>query len=192
MAEPLPVVREAAVTRSRAPVYLPRAFRRAYQGFFLLFFFASLALMTDEGIRRFPVRFPLELDPLSALSILASSWLLPSGLAVALVIVALTLVFGRAFCGWICPLGTLHQPPPGCRRGSGAARTTGQPLASHFRLKYLLLVALLVAALAGTLLHRPPRPGLARHPLVRLRPCPRSRRWPRPRASGRAPSAAPG
>ena len=65
--------------------------------------------MTDEGIRRFPVRFLLELDPLSALSVLASSWLLPAGLAVALVIVALTVVFGRAFCGWVCPVGTLHH-----------------------------------------------------------------------------------
>ena len=81
-----------------------------YQGFFLLFFLASLALMTDEGIRRFPVRLLLELDPLSALAVLASSWLLPAGLAVALVVVALTVLFGRAFCGWVCP--RRHAAPP--------------------------------------------------------------------------------
>ena len=65
--------------------------------------------MTDEGIRRFPVRFLLELDPLSALAVLASSWVLPAGLAIALVVVALTVLFGRAFCGWVCPVGTLHH-----------------------------------------------------------------------------------
>ena len=27
----------------------------------------------------------------------------------ALVIVAITFVFGRVFCNWICPYGTLHQ-----------------------------------------------------------------------------------
>ncbi len=83
------------------PVYLPRLIRRLYQGFFLAFFFAGLALMTDEGIRRFPVRFLLQLDPLSALAVLASSWLLPSGLLVFLLLVLLTVLFGRLFCGWI-------------------------------------------------------------------------------------------
>jgi MauM/NapG family ferredoxin protein len=133
-------------------VYLPRAFRRAYQGFFLAFFFASLALMTDEGIRRFPVRFLLELNPLAALSVVASSWLLPAGLAIALVVVALTVVFGRAFCGWVCPLGTLSHAASWLsrrlRRGPYHHVNRWRP---QFRIKYLLLVALLVASLAGTL-----------------------------------------
>ena len=122
-------------------VYVPRLFRRVYQGYFLLFFFAALALMTDEGIRRFPTRLLLQLDPLAALAVLGSSWLLPTGLAVALVIVALTLVFGRAFCGWICPVGTLHQlaswSTRKLRRGGYQKVNRWRP---HFRLKYLLLV----------------------------------------------------
>jgi MauM/NapG family ferredoxin protein len=152
MARALPLAREAALARPGRSVYLPRAFRRAYQGFFLLFFLASLALMTDEGIVRFPVRLLLELDPLSALSVLASSWLLPAGLATALVTVALTVLFGRAFCGWVCPLGTLHHlaswTTRGLRLGPPHVANRWRP---QFRIKYLLLVALLVAALAGTL-----------------------------------------
>jgi MauM/NapG family ferredoxin protein len=123
-----------------------------YQGFFLLFFLSSLALMTDEGIRRFPVRLPLELNPLAALAVLASSWLLPAGLAIALATVAVTVLFGRAFCGWICPLGTLHHAASWLtrrlRRGAHHQVNRWRP---HFRLKYLLLAGLLVAALAGTL-----------------------------------------
>jgi MauM/NapG family ferredoxin protein len=152
MARPLPVVGKAAAPRAKPPTYLPRVVRRFYQGFFLLLFLASLFLMTEEGIRRFPVRLVLELDPLSALAVLASSWVLPAGLAVALVVVALTVLFGRAFCGWICPLGTLHHLASWAtrrlRRGPPHLANRFRP---QFRLKYLLLVGLLAAALAGTL-----------------------------------------
>ena len=30
------------------------------------------------------------------------------GLLLALVVLGLTLLLGRVFCGWICPLGTIH------------------------------------------------------------------------------------
>ncbi len=130
---------------------LARAFRRVYQGYFLLLFLAALLLMSDEGLRRVPVRLLLQLDPLSAASVLASSWLLPAGLAAALAVVAVTVLFGRAFCGWICPLGTLHQLAAWLtrrlRRGPYQKTNGWRP---HFRLKYLLLLALGLAALAGT------------------------------------------
>ncbi|HXK08409.1 MAG TPA: 4Fe-4S binding protein [Vicinamibacteria bacterium] len=152
MAEALPVAREAVATRRKEPVYLPRVFRRVYQGFFLVFFLATLALMGEEGIRRFPVKLLLQLDPLSAIAVLASSWVLPAGLAVAFAVVALSVIFGRAFCGWICPVGTLHHVASWLtrrlRRGPHQHVNRWRP---HFRLKYLLLVALAVAAVAGTL-----------------------------------------
>jgi MauM/NapG family ferredoxin protein len=136
-----------------APVYLPRVVRRVYQGYFLVFFFLALALMTDEGIHRFPVRFLLQLDPMTALGTLASSFLLPAGLVIALALVALSLVFGRVFCGWICPVGTLHQIASWLtrrlRRGRFEEVNRWRP---HFRLKYLVLVALFLAALSGSLL----------------------------------------
>ncbi len=151
---PLPIVTpegESPRGKRRHPVYLPRIFRRIYQGFFLLFFFSGLALMTEEGIRRFPVRLLLRLDPLSALAVLGSSWLLPGALLAALVIVGLTLVFGRVFCGWICPVGTLHQVVSWAtrrlRRGGYHKVNRWRP---HFRLKYLLLLVLGIAALGGT------------------------------------------
>ncbi len=160
---------DTAAEPPAARSYVPRLFRRVYQGYFLLFFFAALALMTDEGIRRFPTRLLLQLDPLSAVAVLGSSWLLPTGLAVALVIVALTLVFGRAFCGWICPVGTLHQLASWLtrqlRRGGYQKVNRWRP---HFRLKYLLLVALADRGARRHRGRRSPRPALARHALVRL------------------------
>jgi len=133
--------------------YAPRIVRILYQGFFLLVFLLALWGMTDEGIRRFPVRWIFHLDPLSAVGILLSSWILPAGLAWALAVVALTILLGRAFCGWICPVGTLHHLASWAtrriRRDPPIEANRWRP---HFRLKYLLLIAALVAAAAGSLL----------------------------------------
>lgn len=150
----MPALELATATRREQarPAYLPRAFRWIYQAYFLVFFLASLALMTDEGIRRFPVRFVLHLDPLSALAMLASSFLVPSALLLSLAVVLLTVVFGRAFCGWICPVGTLHHLASWAtrrlRRGAYHEVNRWRP---HFRLKYLILVGLVLIALSGSL-----------------------------------------
>ncbi len=139
--------------RHERSAYAPRAARAIYQGFFLVVFLLGLWAMTDEGIRRFPVRWIFHLDVLSAAGMLASSWILPAGLLWALVVVALTVLLGRAFCGWVCPVGTLHHiaswATRKARRGPPIVANRWRP---HFRLKYLLLIAALVAAAAGSLL----------------------------------------
>jgi hypothetical protein len=123
-----------------------------YQAFFLVLFLASLVLMTDAGIRRLPVRWLFHLDPLAALSVLMSSWVLPATFLWALVIVALTVVFGRAFCGWICPVGTLHHLVSwATRRWRRGPADHVNRWRSHFLTKYLLLVAVLAVALMGSL-----------------------------------------
>lgn len=144
----------APAARSVArPFYLPQWFRRVYQVYFLVFFFAALALMTDMGLRVFPTRLLFHVNPLTAVSTLAASWLLPASLLLSLIVVALTLLFGRAFCGWICPVGALNQfasyVTRRLRRGPPQVVNRWRP---HFRLKYLLLVGLLAAALSGTML----------------------------------------
>ena len=131
--------------------YGPRIFRIAYQIFFLLLFVATLVLMTDEGIRRFPVRWLFHLDPLSALGVLLSSWVLPVAFLWSLALVGLTLLFGRVFCGWLCPVGTLHHLVSWItrrlRKGKPERVNRWRP---HYRIKYALLVALLVVAAAGS------------------------------------------
>jgi MauM/NapG family ferredoxin protein len=138
---------------SKRVAYAPKIVRIAYQGFFLLVFLLALWAMTDEGIRRFPVRWIFHLDPLTSVGMLLSSWILPAGLLWGLVIVCLTVLLGRAFCGWVCPVGTLHHLAAWAtrrlRRGPAIQSNRFRP---HFRLKYLLLIAALVAAAAGSLL----------------------------------------
>ncbi len=93
------------------------------------------------------VNLPMRLDPLAMLAqTLASRRFLASS-ALALVTVALTLVLGRVWCSWLCPLGTLLDWMP-LRRLRGRR----QPPPDSWRAaKYGLLLTLLSAALLTNL-----------------------------------------
>jgi polyferredoxin len=92
--------------------------RVAQVTFFFLFMYllaqtafrGTFAATSDEPVRLpLPVEGFLLADPFVAAMTLLSTHTVYRGLAWSLIIVALTLVFGRVFCGWICPFGTLHH-----------------------------------------------------------------------------------
>jgi len=85
--------------------------------FFLLFVFLLLktefrgSLHAAEADVRipYPVRLFFQIDPLVALENALSSRALYHGLLWCLVLLIPTLFLGRFFCGWICPLGSVHH-----------------------------------------------------------------------------------
>ena len=137
--------------------------RRVSQvGFFALFFYFLVQTAfrgTFSAQSGTPVRMPLPVeafllaDPFVAAMTLLSTHAVYRGLAWSLAIVALTLVFGRVFCGWICPFGTLHHffawifPS---RYGKGSSRVEANKTHGWQAVKYYLMWGFLAAALAGS------------------------------------------
>ena len=76
--------------------------------FFALFIFAVWATWTSR-LGGYPVSALLELDPLVMLSTFLATGFIYKLLGWGLIIIAITFLFGRVFCNWICPYGTLHQ-----------------------------------------------------------------------------------
>jgi MauM/NapG family ferredoxin protein len=62
-----------------------------------------------EDYIRLPVDGFFHFDPLISLATFLASrtWFAP--MAVGLLTIILTIVLGRVFCGWFCPMGTVHQ-----------------------------------------------------------------------------------
>jgi MauM/NapG family ferredoxin protein len=78
--------------------------------FFGLFLYLLLgAHYTGEDYIGSSVQRFFHFDPLLALVTIVSARLVYAYFAFALVTVAATLLFGRVFCGWVCPLGAVHQ-----------------------------------------------------------------------------------
>ncbi|MEM7245407.1 MAG: 4Fe-4S dicluster domain-containing protein [Acidobacteriota bacterium] len=76
--------------------------------FFSAFLFFCWATWTTR-MEGYPVSRILEFDPLVMISTMLSTGYVYRYLGWGLLVIALTLLFGRVFCNWICPYGTLHQ-----------------------------------------------------------------------------------
>ncbi len=123
--------------------------------FFALFGWLCLAATVGPSWwqwRGWPIAWFLQLDPLVALGTVLTTHSLHPSLAWALVTIGLTILFGRVFCGFVCPLGALHQFVGWLGRLGHWPRD--KMAANIYRpaqaIKYYLLLALLAAA-AGNL-----------------------------------------
>lgn len=111
----------------------------------------SLVFSSDPDLRlSHPVTFFFQLDPLIWLSSLLSGHRLIHGFWWALGLLLATLFLGRIFCGFICPLGTIHHIISWVKPSLKGNRMieANQKTPGH-RIKYLLLIMLLVGAVMG-------------------------------------------
>jgi len=87
--------------------------RRISQVFFFTLFlwFCIVSTIGEEfwQIRAWPVNLFLQLDPLVAIGTILTTHTLYWPLLWALATVVLTIIFGRFFCSWVCPFGSIHH-----------------------------------------------------------------------------------
>ena len=100
----------------------------------------------------YPVGLFFQLDPLVAISNALASHALYRGLLWCLLILIPTMFIGRFFCGWICPLGSIHHFFSSLK----SERKRGKQLLESNRYKrwqttkYYILAATFMASLLGT------------------------------------------
>ena len=100
------------MTRERSKKYrLVRAGRVLVQAaFFGLFLYLLLVShYTGEDYIKKPVDAFFHFDPLIALVATIAGRVLLADVLLGAITLVLTLVLGRVVCGWICPLGSVHQ-----------------------------------------------------------------------------------
>lgn len=127
--------------RKSAPNWI--SIRKGVQAVSLLFFIAAVVLVRKGQDLEWLIKLPVHLDPLLVISSTIASRKLITGTFITMLMLLLTLVLGRFWCGWLCPLGTtldifrlrkkeVHRIPGKLRNG-----------------KYITLAVILVGAFFG-------------------------------------------
>lgn len=109
-------------------------------GFLLLF-----VLTRTQRVEIFWSNIFFYLDPLLAVSSLLAGKVIIVGFSASIFIILITIIFGRAWCGWICPMGTIIDLIKPRRNAS----VKGQSLSRMRIVKYLLLFVIIFSALFG-------------------------------------------
>ncbi len=140
--------------------------RRISQGLFLLLFLFLMVetrlpqtitldytIASDEqrDIRLdYPATFFFQIDPLTSISSLASGHVWIKGFAWGIGLLTATFFFGRFFCGFICPFGTIHHMVSTVKPAlKGRRMMEANEKKSSRRFKYFLLFTFIVASLFG-------------------------------------------
>ncbi len=124
-----------------------RNFRRFSQIFFLALFVFLLIKASYPLEEAYPVDLFPRLSPVLGLSASAASRSIATAFWPALIVFALTVVLGRAFCGWVCPMGTTLDVTDRLFSRKKNVITDKKP--AHRTWKFALLGVVLVAAAFG-------------------------------------------
>jgi len=102
----------------------------------------------QSGLANDTLNLPMRLDPLGMLANALASKTFLAGSSIAILVIILTLIAGRAWCGWLCPLGTTLDILTPHRKKFDEAKA---PAPTWRSVKYGLLLTTLIAALFGNL-----------------------------------------
>ena len=118
-------------------------FRRISQGIFLVIFLFLFIQTESKGndLLGYPVKIFLDFDPLILATTVLSAHTAAKAFSLSLIMIVITLILGRVFCGWVCPLGTLNNIVGSLRK----KRLERTPKA-WYRVKYYILVFILVSS----------------------------------------------
>jgi MauM/NapG family ferredoxin protein len=122
-----------------------RTARRIVQVLSLLLFVAFI-LYTVEADTALPgADVLMRLDPLAGAAAMLSARRWMAAFVPAVILLGTTLLLGRFWCGWLCPLGTTLDLAPSQHEGPGV-------IPSRWRAtKYVLVLVILLGALLGSL-----------------------------------------
>ncbi|MCP4147057.1 MAG: 4Fe-4S dicluster domain-containing protein [bacterium] len=125
--------------------------RIAVQVFFTLIFFYLLISAGRAGAESFTFTdYFFYFDPLLLIMNFIATYKIIPIFLLSLIPVILTLIFGRFFCGWVCPFGAINQFFSWLFKKSGSKVEKKGVDSKLLKLKYVVLVAVLVSALWGT------------------------------------------
>jgi polyferredoxin len=129
-------------------VWLRRGTQTAFLLLFLYLFLQTVYHPINQAGGHVTLFF--DLDPLVMLTVWAAAHAVVSAMLLSLVTLIVTVFFGRWFCGWVCPFGTLHNFFTALRGAKAKAKLEAGGYTSWQRSKYYVLAFFLGGALIGS------------------------------------------
>jgi polyferredoxin len=133
--------------KTSTPVLLRRVTQTLFLAIFLYLFY-QLAYYPDNASGG-PTAMFFNLDPLVMLTMWIGGHAVASALLLSLLTLAVTLVFGRWFCGWICPMGALNNLFSSWRSGKRRDRIKEASYSPRQKTKYFIVTAVLAGSFFG-------------------------------------------
>ncbi len=121
------------------------ALRRTSQIFFFSLFVYILWSTTYPLKGLLPTKSFFLADPLVMLFISLSERIVLPGILTALLVLGLTLILGRFFCGWVCPLGAMLDFFGWLNRSRDRLKSRNFVWIRNVKFYFLLLIAILAA-----------------------------------------------
>lgn len=114
--------------------------------------FLALIRLTDYGPGGEPAGpggFFFQIDPLVLVDTIVTNGTIETGLLLGLITLGFTFLFGRFFCGWVCPMGAIHNLVTAFRKSKKSVLMRTERWTRVQRWKYIGLVALLLSGFCG-------------------------------------------